>query len=99
MPLNYTDKTRTAPAWGTMEAEMKNPRKALCAANLRIRRTQAGLTQDDVAENLGVGREKVSHWEHGREPIEPTLQKLAALYGCKLEDFYAPLTNGDKAEL
>ena len=84
----------TVQAFGTMETERKNPRKALCSANQRILRVKAGLTQDDVAAHMGVGREHVSHWENGREPLGKPIAGSPTRTACTLEDFYRPL-NGD----
>lgn len=44
------------------------------------------LTQDDVAQVLGVTRVMVSHWERGqRNPSEHVLERLAGLYGVTLQ--------------
>ena len=40
------------------------------------------LTQDQVAQALGVSRQLVSHWENGR--VEPTQEQREAI--CKLLD-------------
>ena len=53
------------------------------------------LSQDTVAELMGVSRVMVSHWEHGqRRPSEQTLERLASIYGVQLSilvDLDAPL--------
>jgi transcriptional regulator with XRE-family HTH domain len=46
-------------------------------AVLRYERTRCGLTQLDVSEELGVGREVVSRWESGR--LFPTPRHVVAL--------------------
>ncbi len=49
---------------------------------LRERRQAAGLTQEWVAEQLGVSRQAVSKWETGSaEPSTSNLLALAKLYG------------------
>ena len=50
---------------------------------LRAARINAGLTQDDMAERLGVSRGVVNEWECGRKPIRP-----AYVYAyCQLTGF------------
>lgn len=52
------------------------------------RRTQAGLTQEEVAETLGVGNEAVSRMERGT--VMPTVGRLVALaeiFECGVGDF------------
>ena len=47
----------------------------------------AGLTQEQVAENLGVSQGTVCQWETGRTmPRISLLPFIAKLYGCNLED-------------
>lgn len=51
-------------------------------------RQQAGLTQEAVAEQLGIGMEAISRMERGI--VVPTvlrLAELAQLFGCGLADF------------
>jgi Zn-dependent peptidase ImmA (M78 family)/transcriptional regulator with XRE-family HTH domain len=56
-------------------------------ARLRRFRDWAELTQEEVAEHLGVGREALSYWENGRrEPSLSQLEILARVYGCRLID-------------
>lgn len=50
-------------------------------------RQQAGLTQEAVAEQLGIGMEAISRMERGI--VVPTvlrLAELAQLFGCELTD-------------
>lgn len=50
-------------------------------------REKVGLTQKEVAENLGVDQSAVSFWETGKTvPRVPMLKKLAALYGCTTDE-------------
>ena len=69
-----------------------------------LRRLQVGLTQEKLAEKLGVSRQSVSNWEAGEgyPEIEKLLQ-LCELFHCKLDvllredmtssgDIYSPIT-------
>lgn len=64
-------------------------------ARLSAAREARRLSQDVIADLLGVSRVLVSHWEHGqRRPTEQTLERLAGIYGMPLSllvDLDAPL--------
>ena len=54
---------------------------------LKDHRTRCGMTQEFVAESLGVSRQAVSKWENGTaDPSTSNLLKLAKLYGISPED-------------
>ena len=54
---------------------------------LRERREGCKMTQELVAEKLGVSRQAVSKWEQGKtEPSTTNLVKLAHLYGVDPAD-------------
>ena len=72
------------------------------AARLRQLRESLGLTQAEVAANLGVHRPTVSEIEAGRRGVTAEeLYKLAALYGAAVSEILAesPATADDSAEL
>lgn len=49
-------------------------------------RMENGLSQEEVAENLGVTRQTVSRWEHGvSSPSSENLIALSKLYGVSVE--------------
>ncbi|MCQ8213151.1 helix-turn-helix transcriptional regulator [Cetobacterium somerae] len=53
----------------------------------KLRETN-GLTQEDVAKIIGVQREVISYYEHGKREIPVTnLKKLLNFLGIELEDF------------
>ena len=53
---------------------------------LKQRRTEKGLTQEQLAEQLGVSRQAVSKWEKGlSEPSTANLLALAKLYGVSVD--------------
>lgn len=61
--------------------ETRAVRKSLAEA-LREQRTRCNMTQEFVAETLGVSRQAVSKWENGTaEPSTSNLIALAKLYG------------------
>ena len=54
---------------------------------LKRRRTACKMTQEFVAETIGVSRQAVSKWENGTsEPNTSNLMALARLYGIPAED-------------
>jgi len=54
---------------------------------LRQRRTDAGLTQEQLALEAGLGRVFVSWLETGKkQPTFQTMRKLAAALQCKAAD-------------
>lgn len=58
---------------------------------LRLARIQAGLTQRETADRLGVsGRGWLSALESGkRSPYLDTVERLAAVYGVSVESLVA----------
>ncbi len=62
--------------------------------NLKLYRKQSGLTQEEVAEKLGVSRQAVAKWENGDTiPDVEMCIALADLYGTTL-DGLVRITNG-----
>lgn len=54
---------------------------------LRAERTRCKMTQEFVAESLGVSRQAVSKWENGNaDPSTSNLLALAKLYGVSAEE-------------
>ena len=54
---------------------------------IRYHRTRCKMTQEFVAESIGVSRQAVSKWEKGTsEPNTSNLMALAKLYGIPAED-------------
>lgn len=55
-------------------------------SKLKVFRKQAGFTQEDVAEKLGVSRQAVAKWERGETlPDIESCLKLSDLYGTTLD--------------
>lgn len=54
--------------------------------NLKILRKQKGLTQEEIAEKLGVSRQAVAKWERGDTmPDIESCIKLADIYGITVD--------------
>lgn len=59
----------------------------MSAYRLKVCRDKAGLTQQQVADYLGIGRPAYVHIETGRNDlIVPHLLKLAELYKCSTDE-------------
>lgn len=56
---------------------------------LRVLRLRASLTQDDVAEHMGVSRQTIYAWENG--DVSPSLQTTRRLLGL----YRAEIAGGD----
>ena len=64
-----------------------NDLKIPLAKNLAALRARSGLTQEGVAEHIGVSRQAVAKWEAGEsQPDLLNCAALAALYGVSLDD-------------
>ncbi|WP_175064691.1 helix-turn-helix transcriptional regulator [Streptococcus salivarius] len=54
--------------------------------NIKKARLDAGLTQLEVAEKLGVAQAQYARWENGgRNPKDETVEKLAEIFGTSFE--------------
>ncbi|KMY23523.1 putative transcriptional regulator [Actinobaculum suis] len=59
--------------------------------NLAIRRKQAGWTQEQLAELLGVSRQTIISIEKGRfDPSLPLAFSIARVFECTIEDIFTP---------
>lgn len=59
--------------------------------NLAESRVGKGLSQQQLADELGVSRQTIISIEKGRyDPSLPLAFKLAATFGCKIEDLFDP---------
>lgn len=67
--------------------EEKNAIKRSLGEVLKDRRLQCKMTQEFVADALGVSRQAVSKWENGTvDPSTSNLLALAKLYGLSAEE-------------
>lgn len=71
---------------GEARAE-KNAVKLSLGETLKAHRTRCHMTQEFVAESIGVSRQAVSKWENGTsDPSTSNLFALAKLYGVSVEE-------------
>ena len=55
-------------------------------SRLKMYRTESGMTQEDLAEKLGVSRQAVAKWERGESiPDIDSCIKLADIYGTTVD--------------
>ena len=67
--------------------EEKQAVKRTLGETLKTHRTRCRMTQEFVAESLGVSRQTVSKWENGSaDPSTTNLLALAKLYGVPAEE-------------
>lgn len=54
--------------------------------NIKKARLDAGLTQLEVAEKLGVAQAQYARWENGgRNPKDETVEKLSEIFGVSFD--------------
>ncbi|MFQ9891854.1 MAG: helix-turn-helix transcriptional regulator [Emergencia sp.] len=59
--------------------------------SLAAARVNAGLTQDDVAKEMHVGKQTIVNWEKGNsEPKLEQARALSALYNMPLDYIFLP---------
>lgn len=58
----------------------------MLAEMIKELRKQKGLSQQVLADALGVSRSTLAHWENGRRPDEEHLEDIADYFGCEVED-------------
>lgn len=64
-------------------------RKIIVGKGIREIRRARGLSQENIAERVGVKQKVVSDWERGRvEPREENQQLIADALGCEWTDFF-----------
>ena len=71
---------------GKTNPQTQTVRKSLGEV-IKDHRTRCGMTQEFVAEQLGVSRQAVSKWENGTsEPTTSNLLALSRLFGVPAEE-------------
>ncbi len=75
-------KKKTPEAERPLETEAEIEMKKTLGETLRAYRIERNMTQEFVAESLGVSRQAVSKWESGAsDPSTSNLLAIARLYG------------------
>lgn len=83
---NY-NKKRTIPTGASQYIRDDTPEKRSLGEILKEHRTRCNMTQEMVAESLGVSRQAVGKWESGNsEPSTANLIALARLYGVTVDE-------------
>lgn len=86
-----TSDTNYVPAPETVTPQQEEIRKTL-GETLKELRTEKNMTQEFVAESLGVSRQAVSKWENGSsEPSTSNLISIAKLYETPPEELLKKL--------
>lgn len=68
----------------------------ILAENIQKYRKRSGLTQEEVANKLGVTFQAVSKWENGKSaPDIMFLPRMAELFGCSIDTFFSKETDID----
>lgn len=67
------------------------------ASNLQFLRRRSGMTQEKLANRLGVSRQAISKWESGETlPEVTTLLQLSQLFSCNMDELLRQeLSRGD----
>lgn len=55
--------------------------------NLKVKRMERGLTQEELGKRIGVAKITVFQWEKGwRRPSKEMLEKVASVLECEVKD-------------
>ena len=80
---------------GEVRKEKAETKRSLGEA-LKAHRTRCKMTQEFVAETIGVSRQAVSKWESGAsDPSTSNPLALAKLYGVSAEDLLREAAGGE----
>ena len=59
--------------------------------SLAAARVNAGLTQEDVAKAMKVGKQTILNWEKGKIIPKPAqLEMMSRLYNCPVDNIFLP---------
>ena len=82
---------------GEVRREKSETRRSL-GETIKAHRMRCQMTQEFVAEALGVSRQAVSKWERGAaDPSTSNLLALAKLFGVPAEELLRETAGGEKA--
>lgn len=70
----------------------------LFGENVQFRRKKMGLTQEELAERIGIGQQSLSRMERGGiAPKFERLQDFAAVLNCSVAELFRPRSETDDA--
>ena len=70
------------------------------AANIQKYRKKCGLTQEELAEKLGVTFQAVSKWENAKStPDILFLPTMADLFDCSIDDLFSYVSRNNRQEI
>jgi len=79
---------------------MNKTQNDIISLNIKELREKLGLTQENIAEYLGVSREAVHNYETGKRNVPVgTINRLADLFGVDAYDLYEENPEEQKATL
>ena len=56
---------------------------------IKLMRKKAGITQSELAKEMGVEQSAVAAWETGKSlPVASKLPKLSKILRCSIDDLY-----------
>lgn len=81
--------------------------KTTIGTRIKYERQKLGLTLEELGNQLGVSKQGLSGWEHGRNmPDIIALDKMAKIFSIEMKDFFMPnetcplpITNTSNANL
>ena len=72
----------------------------ILAANIQKYRKKSGLTQEELAEKLGVTFQAVSKWENAKSaPDVVFLPTIADIFECSTDDLFSYVAKKNREEL
>ena len=67
--------------------------------NLRMKRIEKGMTQEEIAAKVGIIQSQISRYEAGiSEPNLETLKKLASILDCTVDELLKDPKEGSDGE-
>lgn len=76
----------------TTSTNIPNPLDTALGARIRLRRLELGLTQDDLAQTIGVTFQQVQKYEHGANRVSVSrLIEIAQTLKCSAAELIGPL--------
>lgn len=70
-----------------MNDHRQDPRRTSTDSPITVARINAGLTQAQLADKIGVAAQHIGRWERGeRKPKIDALMRIAHALGCSIEE-------------